>query len=93
MSKYVNVYKVDQGYGGPEEGGWYYDYGVTISSVQTSGATPETHAAVLAAANALADELNEGRPEIYSVSSEGRYSVSVEEEPAENWPQGPVYYE
>ncbi len=21
---YVNVYEVDQGYGGPEEGGWYY---------------------------------------------------------------------
>tara|TARA_R100000808_G_scaffold20219_1_gene43785 strand:+ start:1802 stop:2137 length:336 start_codon:yes stop_codon:yes gene_type:complete len=33
MSKYLNVYKVDQGYGGAEEGGWWYDYGVPHASI------------------------------------------------------------
>ena len=27
MCHYINLYKVGRAYGGPEEGGWYYDYG------------------------------------------------------------------
>tara|TARA_R110002020_G_scaffold123419_1_gene279824 strand:- start:83 stop:436 length:354 start_codon:yes stop_codon:yes gene_type:complete len=27
---YVNVYEIGQAYGGPEEGGWYYDVGKPI---------------------------------------------------------------
>jgi hypothetical protein len=27
MSYYVNLYRVSRAYGGPEEGGWFYDYG------------------------------------------------------------------
>ena len=27
---YVNVYEIGQAYGGPEEGGWYYDVGTPI---------------------------------------------------------------
>lgn len=30
---YVNVYHVSQLYGGPEEGGWYYDAGEPIASI------------------------------------------------------------
>lgn len=30
---YVNVYALDQGYGGPEEGGWYYECGEPVASV------------------------------------------------------------
>jgi hypothetical protein len=30
---YVNAYAVDQCYGGPEEGGWYYDAGTLLASV------------------------------------------------------------
>ena len=30
---YVNVYELEQGYGGPEEGGWYYEAGVPVSSI------------------------------------------------------------
>lgn len=29
---YVNVYELAQGYGGPEEGGWYYEAGVPIAA-------------------------------------------------------------
>ena len=31
-TRYVNVYLVDRCYGGPEEGGWYYDAGAPIYS-------------------------------------------------------------
>jgi hypothetical protein len=30
---YVNVYELEQGYGGPEEGGWYYEAGEPVASV------------------------------------------------------------
>jgi hypothetical protein len=30
---YVNVYDVESRYGGPEEGGWYYDAGTLLESV------------------------------------------------------------
>ena len=30
---YVNVYEIDRGYGGPEEGGWWYDIGNPVLSV------------------------------------------------------------
>lgn len=31
--KYVNAYLVERNYGGPEEGGWWYDSGTPIASV------------------------------------------------------------
>jgi hypothetical protein len=31
--RYVNAYEVTLGYGGPEEGGWYYDVGDPLASV------------------------------------------------------------
>lgn len=33
MRKYVNVYQVGRAYGGPEEGGWYFDHGVPVASI------------------------------------------------------------
>lgn len=45
---YVNTYQVTRFYGGPEEGGWWYDRGVAISSVRTRTAD---------AAQVLQDEL------------------------------------
>lgn len=32
-SYYVNIYLIGQGYGGPEEGGWYYEYGEPYGSI------------------------------------------------------------
>ena len=29
---YVNVYLIDLAYGGPEEGGWWFDFGQILSS-------------------------------------------------------------
>jgi hypothetical protein len=31
--KYINAYLVDSQYGGPEEGGWWYDSGEPVASI------------------------------------------------------------
>jgi len=33
VTLYVNVYSVAQAYGGPEEGGWWFDTGVPVASI------------------------------------------------------------
>jgi len=33
MLIYVNIYRVGRSYGGPEEGGWYFDTGTPIGAV------------------------------------------------------------
>jgi hypothetical protein len=33
MTLYVNVYSAAQAYGGPEEGGWWFDTGVPVASI------------------------------------------------------------
>jgi hypothetical protein len=30
---YINVYEVDRQYGGPEEGGWYYNVGTPVAAI------------------------------------------------------------
>ena len=42
---YVNVYNVYQAYGGPEEGGWYYDIGEPLASIpiNTSRSTGKSY--------------------------------------------------
>ena len=34
--KYVNCYSISRHYGGPEEGGWWYDCGEPLASVPVS---------------------------------------------------------
>lgn len=36
MAVYLNTYEVYQAYGGPEEGGWWYDCGTPVQSVLLS---------------------------------------------------------
>jgi hypothetical protein len=43
MDWYVNIYKVDRAYGGPEEGGWYYDVGELVESKCFSWAGSDYH--------------------------------------------------
>ena len=40
MNWYVNIYKVDRAYGGPEEGGWYYDVGELVETKCFCSAEP-----------------------------------------------------
>ena len=79
----VCVVHMDRAYGGPEEGGWWYD--TTEPVVGPDIPLPSvwrTMDEAQAACDALSDwcvEHNEGRREIGSVLSEGRYGTMIYE--------------
>ena len=88
---YVNCYMIDQAYGGPEEGGWWYTVGRPVESrLANSEIEPKD---ILAERNAYWVTHNEGRPEIYSVLSEGRFAVWRESHYARVFPDVKPHYE
>ena len=94
MSAYVNVYLVDQGYGGSEEGGWWYDYGVPHASTPVNEwAGPEDLDTVRARWSAWCEAENEKNPHYTNTNGVGEYRVSIELHPAEPWPKERPYYE
>ena len=94
MSKYVNVYHVQQASGGPEEGGWWYDYGVPHTSIPVSSwAGPEDVDTVTARWRAWCNTENDSNPHYTNTNGVGEYRVSIEERPAECWPKERPYYE
>lgn len=44
MTYYINVYDVGSAYGGPEEGGWWYDTGEFIKTIGTAATLEEARA-------------------------------------------------
>lgn len=88
---YVNLYLVDRAYGGPEEGGWYYDYGIPEASipVKTWAEANREEGRLLS----LPEFSNEGRPEIWSVNSQGQYEVYFEDSVAKEFPRMKPHYE
>jgi len=89
--RFVNVYLEDKGYGGPEEGGWWFDCGELIRCE----VWPTEEAAKARAAELEGGEYsNEGRRSRSSVLSEGEYVVGVEAQPGErHWPKTKPRYE
>lgn len=73
----VAVYLVDRAYGGPEEGGWYYDCGELVRTVRLFKNEKLADAFCLRLNEKLHATLNRGRPSISSILSEGRYSAQV----------------
>jgi hypothetical protein len=84
---FVNVYELDRAYGGPEEGGWYFDAGQLILSRQV----PVT------AAESVRTALQERYPSTgkrYSVIyAGGDYSVCLEDHPGADYPEHTPHYE
>lgn len=93
------VYLVDRSYGGPEEGGWWFDNGTRIDElILDSGTnvaipkifTDEDEAWHVAEAiqKVLDEDINKGRRPISSVLSEGIYRAEVHDGyPPEYWPE------
>lgn len=87
---FVNVYELDRGYGGPEEGGWWYDIRTPVHSVRADSKV---------AAERIAEQLQEDYPEegerpIYSVIYDGgAHSIRVENHPPVREPQSVPHYE
>lgn len=84
---YVNVYDVIRNYGGPEEGGWWYDSGEPIESHPVTS---------MEEAEALRAELENDFPRTgkrYSVLGGFDYDIFIEDHPAEEWPAYRPHYE
>jgi hypothetical protein len=103
----VAIHFVDRCYGGPEEGGWWYNAGHPITEVLKGydNMTPEdslpkcfltedeaqTYCDLLN--NKLAAGPNKGRRSIYSMASEGRYQAMVQAGWPHAWPNPAPHYE
>lgn len=89
--KFVNVYLADRAFGGPEEGGWWYDCGKAIRSFPV--ATMRRAERIATYVRRIVDGRNIGRREISSVLSTGRYAVWIEDAPAADFPTARPHYE
>lgn len=88
---YVSVYSVGRAYGGPEEGGWWYDYGTPQASVPVN---------TWAEAEQWRERLekderfsNEGRRDRHSVIGDENFEVYLEDHCAESFPSSRPHYE
>lgn len=95
----VACYLVDRAYGGPEEGGWWYDTGYPGKPRDNDPALATKYFENKQDAYAYRDQMekalepyNEGRRPISSVISEGIWRVCVEEGPPHEWPVGRPHY-
>ncbi len=93
VNRYINIYELDQHYGGPEEGGWWYDSGTPVYTMALPEGTEED--AALAAVDALREVYRyEGRLTKSRYPHDGYdYSVVLEDEPAKAYPESRPYYE
>lgn len=92
--KFVNVYYTDSGYGGPEEGGWYYDTGSLDSSYPVKGTEDEVRAR-LHEVQEIVDKRNEdeGNHKPSSVLCNGWLACWIEDHPGKSYPEHRPYYE
>lgn len=85
--KFVNAYEIDRIYGGPEEGGWWYNAGTVVESVEVAESEVDRVVA----------ELEEQYPNTGKVGSVlyrgGDYRVCVEDEPGADYPEKTPHYE
>ena len=93
VAYYVNEYRTDRAYGGPEEGGWWYDTG---EFVRCLGVHLDRNAAEQQR-NSLTGDLDNRRQGLHSpgsVLSEGDWpDIWIEEHPGANFPTESPRYE
>lgn len=89
--RYVNVYLADRAYGGPEEGGWWYDCGEAIRSFPCY--THRRAERVLLRVRRIVERANVGRRPKSSVLSTGVYECWIEDHPARDYPACRPHYE
>lgn len=88
MTFYVNVYQMDQAYGGPEEGGWWYTVAEpVISRIQPS------HAFARHVQARLRQEYPRTNDRFSSRRGADDYEVVIETHPARPYPEERPRYE
>ena len=88
---YVNAYIVTLGYGGPEEGGWWYDINAPLASIRV-----RTEEQAEIAFNLLEDLYREDwseEPKRSSVASNGDLRIVIEGDRAQFTPETKPHYE
>ena len=90
----VAVYLCDRAYGGPEEGGWWYDTGEMVRIIRTLKDEDRAETFATRMNSLLNATVNMGRRDISSVLSEGRYYAEVHENIApHHYPERRPHYE
>lgn len=97
--KYLNIYEVHQCWGGPEEGGWWYDAGYTVRGIGRAnsrkvGGNRRRRKKAVKRAIAICEMMNEGRRPKYSVLSDGWASYGFSDRTAPHYfPRRRPHYE
>lgn len=92
--RYVNVYLIDRAFGGPEEGGWWYNTRTPVEEECVYCQSDAVAESTFERLSAWCDEQNSKRnSNISSVLSEGQYVVAREAWPAEYSPASRPRYE
>lgn len=90
----VAVYLVDRAYGGPEEGGWWYDCGERVRIMGVFKNEARARDKCRRINRLLHATLNDGRRDINSVLSEGMYSAKIHRgDSPKYWPAQRPHYE
>lgn len=95
MKKWVSIYAVTRHYGGPEEGGWWYDRGQLLEEVcvSTRGSVSRGRRCKRIA-EALKEKYSDlAHGNIGSVLGGLELSVSISEEPGSDYPSERPRYE
>lgn len=87
---YVNVYEVDRRYGGPEEGGWWYDVGVVVKKMPVLASKGPR---LLARVRSWCQRMNEAERNRFSTIGTPDFEVALTDEPGENFPTERPRYE
>lgn len=85
---WVAVYEEDQGYGGPEEGGWWFDIGEVKQVVPCSSYEQAENMRELL----RTEWKDEGRPTYSVLYSGGNYRISIEKNYPKDYPQRVPHY-
>lgn len=97
MTYSVAIYLVDRAFGGPEEGGWWYTYGIPEEEQVHHTKHFEKFDEAGRYSDILHDlivkGLNEDRRDIGSVLSEGIYEVVIMEGEPKPFPERKPHYE
>ncbi len=88
---HVNEYLMDQAYGGPEEGGWWYTTGRFVACLGTADRLEDAWK-MKDEHTARINELNRGLPSITSVISQGRSAIQIDDEPGADFPSERPFY-
>jgi hypothetical protein len=91
---FVNVYNVDRCYGGPEEGGWWYDAGEPSEYFERAsfGVESQEEAQLLKSALLARIEMPDDHHDRSSVIGDTDIEVYIEDMPAERFPRERPFY-